>query len=75
MQREYKQVKSADVPELLHRGAAIVDVRRPEEWQLIGTVANSILLTFFDQDGNCNPEEWLQQLDQKVADDVPLVLI
>ncbi len=75
MQRKYKQIKSVDVPELLYRGAAIVDVRRPEEWQLTGTVADSILLTFFDQEGNCNPEKWLQQLNQKVAGDVPLLLI
>ena len=75
MLREYKQIKSANVPELLSRGAAIVDVRRPEEWQLTGTVAESILLTFFDQEGNCNPEKWLQQLNQKVTGDVPLVLI
>jgi len=74
-QRDYKQVPAAETPELLQRGAAIVDVRRPEEWQLTGTVANSILLTFFDAEGNSDPLAWLEKLNQQVADDVPLVLI
>lgn len=75
MRRKYKQIKSADVADLLSRGAAIVDVRRPEEWQLTGIVAGSELLTFFDQHGQSQPEAWLQQLDNLVAEDCPLVLI
>jgi len=74
-QRDYKQVPAVQVPEILQRGAAIVDVRRPEEWQLTGTVADSILLTFFDADGNSHPEEWLEKLNQQVSADVPLLLI
>ena len=31
MRRKYKQIKSADLPELLQRGSSIVDVRRLEE--------------------------------------------
>ena len=75
MRRKYKQVKSVDVPDLLSYGAAIVDVRRPEEWRLTGIVAGSELLTFFDAKGQSQPEEWLQQLNGLVADDCPLVLI
>ena len=75
MQRKYKQVKSADLPDLLRQGAAIVDARRPEEWRLTGFVTGSELLTFFDDRGNSQPEEWLRQLDQLVPVDLPLVLI
>ena len=74
-QRDYKQVPATEVPEILQRGAAIVDVRRPEEWQLTGTVADSILLTFFDAEGNSDPEGWLEELDRHISADVPLVLI
>jgi len=56
MRRKYKQIKSADLPELLQRGASIVDVRRLEEWQLTGIVEGSQLLTFFDEQGNSQPE-------------------
>ncbi len=75
MRREYKQIKSADVPELLQRGAAIIDVRRLEEWQATGIVEGSQLLTFFDEQGNSQPERWLQQLNLLVSSDGPLVLI
>jgi len=74
-QRKYRQVRSADTLDLLQQGAAIIDVRRPEEWQLTGIVAGSHLLTFFDVLGNCKPEEWLRQLDQLVPVEQPLLLI
>ncbi len=75
MQRKYKQVKSADLPELLQQGASIIDVRRLEEWQLTGIVEGSQLLTFFDEQGDSQPERWLQQLNLLVPPDGPLVLI
>lgn len=75
MRRKYKQVKGEDVPNLLKMGAAIVDIRRQEEWQLTGIVAGSELLTFFDAHGQSQPEEWLRQLNALVPGDRPLVLI
>ncbi|MDX2494354.1 MAG: hypothetical protein QNK27_05285 [Desulfuromusa sp.] len=75
MRRNYKQINSADLPELLQQGAAIIDVRRPEEWQLTGIVAGSELLTFFDGQGQSQPEKWMEQLDLLVNSDCPLVLI
>ncbi|MEA3544124.1 MAG: hypothetical protein U9R69_02765 [Thermodesulfobacteriota bacterium] len=74
-QRKYKQIKSADTPEFLRRRVAIVDIRRSEEWRLTGVVAGSHLLTFFDDYGSCQPEEWLRQLDQLVPVEQPLLLI
>ena len=75
MRRKYKQVKSVEIHDLLHQGAAIVDVRRPEEWQLTGIVEGSQLLTFFDNQGNSQPGEWLKLLNQIVPVDQPLLLI
>ncbi|MDA3903338.1 MAG: hypothetical protein PF441_07830 [Desulfuromusa sp.] len=75
MRRKYKQIISTTVPDLLQQGAAIVDVRRPEEWQLTGIVAGSHLLTFFDAQGVCQPDQWLRQLEQLVRIEQPLVLI
>ena len=72
---KYKQASIVETQELLRQGAAIIDVRRLEEWQLTGIVAGSHLLTFFDAQGNCQPEEWLRQLDQLVPVEQPLLLI
>lgn len=74
-QRNYKQVPAVETPAILDKGAAIIDVRRPEEWELTGTVAGSILLTFFDADGNSDPQGWLNELNRQVAPEIPLVLI
>lgn len=74
-QGKFKQVRSADTPELLQQGAAIIDIRRPEEWRLTGIVAGSHLLTFFDGQGDSQPEEWLRQLDQLVPVEQPLLFI
>ncbi len=75
MPKDYKQIAAVDTPDLLQRGAAIIDVRRPEEWQLTGTVADSVLLTFFDGEGDSDPAGWLEELNRQVAADVPLVLL
>ena len=73
--KKFKQVRSIDTLELLQQGAAIIDIRRPEEWRLTGIVEGSGLLTFFDDQNNSQPEEWLQELDQLVPVDQPLLLI
>ena len=75
IRKKYKQAGSTDTLELLRQGAAIIDVRRQDEWQLTGVVAGSHPLTFFDALGNSQPDEWLQQLDQLVPVGQPLLLI
>lgn len=75
MRKKYQQILSRDVPELITQGAAIVDIRRVEEWRLTGVVAGSGLLTFFDAQGGSQPEQWLARLDELVPVDQPLVLI
>ncbi|MCW8858760.1 MAG: rhodanese-like domain-containing protein [Deltaproteobacteria bacterium] len=75
MRRKYQQILSREVPEQLQQGAAIVDIRRPEEWHLTGIVAGSHLLTFYDAQGDSQPEEWLRDLDQLVPQEQPLLLI
>ncbi len=73
--KKYNRIRSADVPELLQQGAAIVDVRRPEEWRQTGIVTGSLLLTYSNEQGHCRPEEWVRQLDQLVPADRALLLI
>ncbi|SDZ79055.1 Rhodanese-related sulfurtransferase [Desulfuromusa kysingii] len=75
MRRTYKPIKSIEIADFLNHGAAIVDVRRAEEWRLTGVVAGSELLTFFDAQGQSQPEEWVQQLNARVAEERPLILI
>jgi rhodanese-related sulfurtransferase len=73
--QKYHQIMSRDLPSLLQQGAVLVDVRRTEEWQMTGVVVGSHLLTFFDAEGNCQPEQWHEQLNRMIPADLPLVLI
>ena len=53
----------------------IVDVRRNSEWYQTGVVPNSILLTFFDKNGNYNFEEWYEKLRLNINEEKPIILI
>ena len=53
----------------------IVDVRRNSEWNQTGVVPNSILLTFFDKNGNYNFEEWYKKLRLNINEEKPIILI
>ncbi len=74
-QQKVIHIPSQDVPQLLQQGVTLVDVRRPEEWQLTGVIEGSILLTFFDSAGRSQPEEWLRQIDARVSVIEPLILL
>ena len=53
----------------------IVDVRRNSEWHQTGVVPNSILLTFFDKNGNYDFEKWYEKLRLNINEDKPIILI
>ena len=53
----------------------IIDVRRNSEWHQTGVVPNSILLTFFDKNGNYNFEEWYEKLRLNINEEKPIILI
>ena len=53
----------------------IVDVRRSSEWDQTGVIPNSILLTFFDEEGNYNFDEWFEKLQLEINEDDPIILI
>ena len=54
------QLSNADIP--------IVDVRRSSEWAQTGVIPNSILLTFFDDEGNYDYNEWSKKLRSEIDD-------
>ncbi len=72
---KYLQLNNRELVDFLAAGGALIDIRRQEEWLQTGVVAGSILLTFFAADGSSQPEEWLQQLNQRVPARTPVALI
>ena len=72
---EVIDVDDQEMIKLSNDNIPIVDVRRSSEWDQTGVIPNSILLTFFDEEGNYNFDEWYEklQLEINVAD--PIILI
>ena len=72
---EVVDVNNEEMIKLLNTNIPIVDVRRSSEWVQTGVIPNSILLTFFDKDGNYNFDEWYEKLPIEINEDDPIILI
>ncbi len=72
---EVIDVNDEEMIKLSNTNIPIVDVRRSSEWVQTGVIANSILLTFFDEEGNYNFDEWLEKLQLEISVTDPIILI
>lgn len=74
---EVTNIDNAGLQNLINEGVPVIDIRRSEEWQQTGIVANSHLITFFDNKGNYDIKAWTAKLDEILAQDreKPFVLI
>ena len=68
-------VNNEQIKELLKNNIPIVDIRRSSEWNQTGVVPQSILLTFFDKEGNYNYDEWYEKLRLEIDEGKPIILI
>ena len=68
-------VNNEQIKELSKNNILIVDVRRSSEWDQTGVVPKSILLTFFDKEGNYNYDEWYEKLLLEIDEGKPIILI
>ena len=68
-------VNNKQIKELFKNNIPIVDVRRSSEWDQTGVVPKSILLTFFDKEGNYNYDEWYEKLRLEIDEGKPIILI
>ena len=68
-------VSNEQIKELSKNNIPIVDIRRSSEWDQTGVVPKSILLTFFDKEGNYNYDEWYEKLRLEIDEGQPIILI
>ena len=68
-------VNNQQIQELSKKNIPIVDIRRSSEWDQTGVVPNSILLTFFDKEGNYNYDEWYEKLRLEIDEGQSIILI
>lgn len=62
-------------PEFAEKNIKIIDIRTPAEWRETGIVKGSYTIMFFDEKGNFNVPNFLEQLDRVVKKDEPFALI
>ena len=72
---EIVDVNNEEIIKLSNINIPIVDVRRSSEWVQTGVIPNSILLTFFDKDGNYNFDKWYEKLQLEINEGDPIILI
>ena len=72
---EVIDVNDQEMIKLSNLNIPIVDVRRSSEWDQTGVIPNSILLTFFDEEGNYNFDEWYEKLQLEINVTDPIILI
>ena len=72
---EVIDVDDQEMIKLSNDNIPIVDVRRSAEWVQTGVIPNSILLTFFDEEGNYNFDEWYEKLQLEINVSNPIILI
>ena len=68
-------INNEQIKELLKNNIPIVDIRRSSEWDQTGVVPKSIMLTFFDKEGNYNYDEWYEKLRLEIDEGRPIILI
>ena len=72
---EIVDVNNEQITELSNSNIPIVDVRRSSEWEQTGVIPNSILLTFFDEEGDYNYHQWYEKLRLEIDESMPIILI
>ena len=72
---EIVDVNNEQIIELSNSNIPIVDVRRSSEWEQTGVIPNSILLTFFNEEGDYNYHQWYEKLLLEIDESKPIILI
>ena len=72
---EVVDINNEQIIQLSNGNIPIVDVRRSSEWEQTGVIPNSILLTFFDDEGKYDYNEWSKKLRSEIDDSQSIILI
>ena len=69
-------LQAKTVEKMIDDNIAMIDVRRPDEWARTGVIKNAHLMTFFDEYGNHDVENWMKDFKKIVTSkDQTFVLI
>ena len=72
---DVEKINNEQLKNLIDKAIPLVDIRTPKEWLETGVIKGSHLITFFDENGNFNLDEWLPKLQKIVDKKDPFILI
>ena len=72
---EVIDINNDQIKELMKTNTPIIDIRTSPEWHQTGVISNSLLLTFFDENGKYNFQSWYNKLINITKKDQPIILI
>lgn len=73
---ELREITPMKLQESISKGVAIIDIRRVDEWKDTGVIENSNKLTFFDDVGKYDLNDWMSKFQKIVTDkNQPFILV
>ena len=72
---EVVNIDNTELARLAASGVAVIDIRTAPEWKETGVIPGSRLITFFDENGQSDPQAWLAKLKTVTKPDQPVILI
>ena len=70
----YSNISNAQLQKMIDDGVAVIDIRREEEWRETGIVEGVTPITFFNANGQINPQ-FVPEFTAAVQPEQPVVLI
>jgi len=74
-QAEVIDIDNAQLDKLSKSGVPVIDIRLQAEWEETGIIADSKLLTFFDENGRSDAAGWLKKLKPIAKPNEPVIVI
>ncbi len=72
----FKSLSTREFQEKKAEGCAVIDIRRPDEWEYYGVIEGSHKITFFDNMGEYDIETFMKAFTEVVTQkDQPFVLV
>jgi len=72
----FKSLSTKEFQKKKEEGIAVIDIRRPDEWEHYGTIEGSHKITFFDSIGAYDLDEFLEAFTKIVTSkEQPFVLV
>ena len=66
MMAQVKSVDNHELVELMEKGTVVIDIRREDEFQSVGIIEGSELITFFDAMGGYDAEGFVEKVGNLV---------